>query len=288
MKNILITGISGFIGNYLHKFKPNDVQITGTFQKNNSKFSGIDLVEMNLSKVDEFIIHNKQKFDIVIHCAAEASLAECEKNPEDAFILNSKATKKLANWSGKQKSRFVFFSSDIVFDGERGNYFEEDIPHPVNIYGKSKLEAEQAISKIHNNAVIVRLALCLGRGLGNTKSFIDWFYEKLENDEPLSLYYDEYRTPVSAVFAAKTIWEIANSDFSGVVHLTGKEKINRYNLGVKILRHLKWDKHHLLVKESSNNSIYPRPRDVSINSNFLENVLKIKRESITELIENII
>jgi len=288
MKKILITGISGFIGNYLHKYRPRNVQITGTYFNNKTELLGIDLIHLDLAQVDEFISKNEQNYDAVIHCAAEASLAECEKQPEKTFLLNSQATGKLAKWSEEQKSKFIFLSTDIVFDGENGDYTEKDRPLPINIYGKSKLEAEQKILKIHNNMVIIRMALCLGKGLGSTNSFVDWFYKRLENDEPLPLYYDEFRTPVSAKFAAKAIWELANNYFTGIIHLTGKEKINRYDLGVKILKYLKSEKQYLLHKESAKNSTYPRPVDVSMKSDILDSVLTIPQENSITLIENIL
>ena len=148
MKKILITGISGFIGNYLHEYRPRNIQVTGTYFNNKTELPGIDLVQLDLAQVDEFISQNEQNFDAVIHCAAEASLAECEKYPEKAFLLNSYATEKLAQWSEEQKGKFIFLSTDIVFDGEKGDYTEKDIPLPINIYGKSKFKAEKRILRI--------------------------------------------------------------------------------------------------------------------------------------------
>jgi len=288
MKKVLITGISGFVGNYLYKYKPDNIQLSGTYFKNKSDLMEAELLELDLMQVDEFIAHNTQKYDVVIHCAAEASLAACEKNSERAFLLNSNATEKLAQWSAAQDSKFILLSTDIVFDGNNGEYFETTIPKPINVYGQSKYEAEQKISMIHDNAVIARLALCLGLGLGKTNSFIDWFLTKLESDEPIPLYYDEFRTPVSVKFVAQAIWELANNDFKGIIHLTGKDKINRYDFSMKMLEYLKINKYHLLKKESSNNSNYPRPKDVSLTSKFLNKIIKTRQENVTTLIENIL
>jgi dTDP-4-dehydrorhamnose reductase len=288
MKKILITGISGFIGHYLHKYKPDDVQLTGSYFNNKVELVGVDFLKLDLEQVDAFISHNEQKYDVVIHCAAESSLAVCENNPHKAFLLNSEATEKLARWSAEQNSKFIYLSTDIVFDGKKGDYYEDDNPQPINIYGKSKLEAERSIIKIHKNVIIVRLALCLGKGLGGTNSFINWFLERLENEEKIPLYYDEFRTPVSTKFVAQSIWEFASNNFTGIIHLTGKEKISRYKLGQKMLEYLKSDKQHLLHKESSNKSTYPRPRDVSMKSKFLEQILNIEPENTTTFIENIL
>jgi len=288
MKKVLITGISGFIGNYLHKYKPDNIQLTGTYLNNKPKLFQIDLIKFDLMQVDKFISSIKQKYDVVIHCAAEASLAECEKDPEIAFALNTQASEKLAQWSAEQNSKFIFLSTDIVFDGNKGDYIETDKPQPTNIYGQSKFEAEQKILMIHKNTVIARLALCLGKGLGKTKSFIDWFLTKLENNEHIPLYYDEFRTPVSAKFVAQAIWELANKDFKGIVHLTNIEKINRYDFGIKMLQYLKSDENHLLKKESSTHSSYSRPKDVSMQSNFLKKIIDYPQENVTTLIENIL
>lgn len=288
MKKILITGISGFIGQYLYKYRPNDVQITGTYFLNRPELNEIELKYFDLKKAEEFIKNSMQNYDAVIHCAANANLEQCEKHPDNAFIINSLASENLVKWSEDQNSKFIFLSTDIVFDGEKSNYTEKDNPYPINVYGRTKLEAEQKILNIHHNAVVIRLALCLGRGLGCTNSFIDWFLSKLEHDEEIPLFNDEFRTPVSAIFAVKSIWEMVNSNFKGIIHLTGKEKINRYDLGLKILEYLKSDKQYLMHKVPAKNSTYPRPKDVSMKSNILEEVIKIPQESSTTLIENIL
>jgi dTDP-4-dehydrorhamnose reductase len=287
MKKILITGISGFIGQYLHKQKPVNVEVAGTYFSNKPALVKSELVKLDLSNVEEFI-SNAEKYDVVIHCAAESSLAECEKYPARANKINSMATEKLAQWSANQKSKFIFLSTDIVFDGEKGDYLESENPAPINVYGKTKLDAERRILDIHNNAIIIRLALCLGKGLGNATSFIDWFENKLEFDEEIPLYFDEIRTPVSAKFAASAIWELIDSNFNGIMHLAGIEKINRYDLGLKILDHLKLDKKHLLKRISSESSNYPRPKDVSMKSSVLGKILDSPQEDLNSLIKNIL
>ena len=287
MKRILITGISGFIGQYLYKQRPVDVQVTGSYFLNKPELIAIDLVKLDLIDVEEFI-SNSAQFDVVIHCAAESSLSECEKKPERTHTINTIATEKLAQWSVKQKSKFIYLSTDIVFDGEKGDYSESENPIPINIYGKTKLDAEQRILKIHDNAVIIRLALCLGKGLGNTFGFINWIENKLEINEEIPLYFDEIRTPVSVKFAANTIWELMENEYTGIVHLAGKEKINRFDLGLKILDYLNLDNKHLLKRISSKSSTYPRPKDVSMKSDLMDKVLKTPQEDLITLIKNIL
>jgi dTDP-4-dehydrorhamnose reductase len=271
----------------LLKNNPHNIKITGTYFKNKPKFSKVDLAHLDLSKVDDFIASQNQKYDCIIHCAAQANLGECDKNPQQAYLLNTVATEKLAQWSMSQKSRFIFLSTDIVFDGTRGYYSENDMANPVNNYGKSKLQAEERISKIHKNFVIVRLALCLGRGIDHTSSFIDYLISKLEMNKIVQLYFDEYRTPVSANYASNAIWKISLSDFKGIIHLAGVTRLNRYELAKDLIENLKVEKKHLLRKISSNTSEYPRPKDVSMKTDNLQQIINIQPEDKNSLIKNI-
>jgi len=287
MKNVLITGISGFIGNYLYRRSENTINLSGTYFKNKPTIENITLYNLDLLNIDSFL-SNSQKFDTVIHCAAESNLARCEQNIEYVMKVNAKATKKLAEWSEKQKSRFIYFSTDIVFHGDRGNYTEADQPDPINNYGKSKLMGEQAVLEVHSNAVIARIALCLGKRLYNSNSFIDWMIEKVKNNEKISLFYDEYRTPVSASYVAKATWELVANQYKGIIHLTGEEKVNRYEFGSHFIQLFPEYDSRLLIKTSQSLAGYPRPVDVSMKSLFAETTLKIKSERITDIIKDLI
>ena len=93
---------------------------------------------------------------------------------------------------------------------------------------------------------------------------------------------------VVLITVIEVIRRLTNNDFTGIIHLTGKEKINRYDLGLKILKYLISDKQYLLHKESAKSSSYPRPVDVSMKSDILDSVLKFPQENSTTLIENIL
>lgn len=287
MKNILITGISGFIGRYLYLFCPKDVYLSGTFYQNKPEFKNIKLYRLALSEIERFI-SIAPKFDTVIHCAAEADLSVCEKNPEYAFSVNENAIYQLARWSAEQDSRFIYLSTDIVFHGDKGDYTESDIPDPINIYGKSKFAGENVVLETHSNAVVARIALCLGKGLGGTKSFIDFMIDKIRKNEQIPLFYDEIRTPVSAIYVAKAIWELVENRFKGIIHLTGNEKLNRYEFGKEFVKYFPQYNPQKLIKTSLTKAGYPRPVDVSMKSQLADKILNTKSEKITHVIENLI
>jgi dTDP-4-dehydrorhamnose reductase len=284
---VLITGLSGYIGQYLYCYRPNEAEITGTYCRNEIKVASTKMVHLDLDSVEAFKKY-AGRYDLIIHTAANANLADCEKNRRQAFRVNSKATEILARWSQGQASRFIYLSTDIVFGGDRGDYTEKDQPNPVNVYGNSKWQGERAVANCHNNYAICRLALTLGKARGSGKNFIDQFLKGLDDEKEISLFVDEQRTPVTPQFAAKSVWEIAFSQFTGIIHVCGLEKINRYQLGEKIAAFLNRPVKNLRKTYMNQVSSYPRPLDVSMCSLHASKVLSIPQQKISDVIEDML
>lgn len=287
MAKVLITGISGFIGHYLHFYCPQNINLSGTYYTKKPDFNETKLYYLDLLDVEKFI-SIAPEFDVVVHCAADSKLESCEKQADYTYEINTIATKNLVKWSEKQKSRFIYFSTDIVFKGDKGNYIETDKPDPINVYGRTKLAGEDEILSEHSNAVIARIALCLGKGLSRTQSFIDWLRNRIALKENANLFSDEFRTPVSAKYIAKTVWELVNNNFTGVIHLTGKEKIDRYNFGLKFIQ-LFPDLNEKYIKQGFlHEAGHARPIDVSMKSIYADNLFNEKSKKISEVLEELI
>ena len=284
---VLITGLSGYLGHYLYYYRPKNVQIIGTYCRNSDDFEAQKMIRLDLESVDVFT-KLSGRYDLVIHTAANASLGDCERNEHRAYRVNSEATEKLARWSQYQGSRFIYLSTDIVFKGDQGNYTENDQPNPVNIYGLSKLEGERAVSAYHTNYTICRLSLVLGKAKGSRKNFIDHFIQNLHEGNEIPLFVDEWRTPITPRYAAHAIWEIALSKYTGIIHLCGAERINRYQLGMKITAYLNYPTDRLQKACSSQTTAYPRPLDVSLRSLFVNKILTLRQQNISDTIGELI
>src|SRR5690606_31668018 len=101
----------------------------------------------------------------IIHTAAITNVDYCELNPIECENVNILATKMLADLSVEHDIHFQFLSTDFVFDGEKGNYSEEDKVNPISIYGKSKADAEKyLIDGKSKNWSIVRTIIVYGKG----------------------------------------------------------------------------------------------------------------------------
>jgi dTDP-4-dehydrorhamnose reductase len=162
--------------------------------------------------------------------------------------------------------RFVFASSDQVFDGDNAPYDESSPPSPINIYGEQKAEAERLVTDRHPTAVVCRMPLMYGDPSPSTGSFIQPFIASLLSGNTISLFVDEYRTVAGAPSAARGLLLAAGLD-GGLLHLGGKERLSRYEFGLRLATAIGAD--ISLVKPCSRHDVpmpAPRPADVSMDS----------------------
>ena len=204
-----------------------------------------------------------------------ASVDACEDQPQLAREINYDATCQLTNLSEKLKSRLIFISSDVVFDGIKGDYREEDQPRPMNIYAQMKRDSEKYILQNHRNAVIIRPALFYGVALGGRRSFTETMLAQLRAGKNITTFTDQYRTPIPVNDLARAIWEVVQHDYQGILHLGGTQKVNRYEVGIMLCDLFQLNKELLIpVKSAEVQLKTPRPLDCSLNIALAKSILK--------------
>jgi dTDP-4-dehydrorhamnose reductase len=270
MKNtVLVTGINGYIGQYLAFTRPANLNLNGTIRNSaansNPILSGLPLINFNIEQEPDKYL-GKLNPSILIHTAAMANLAKCERDPVRAMQINAQATARLAHWCFEKGIRMIYLSTDIVFSGEKPPYDENSQPDPVNAYGRSKFAGERAVSDQLTNYAIVRVSLALGRGLWQKQNFMDWIFDRFESGKEVTLFDDEIRTPTAIFDLVKLIWKIALSEETGIFHLCSSKSINRYELGKQICDKIGWGHRQLKPIHSADIKDYPRPADVSLKS----------------------
>jgi len=278
MKTILITGSSGFIGNHLAHELSSHYNIVGLDTKSIAKsgchtFYMIDIT--NQAQITEMFA--KHKFDYVIHSAAEKSLIDCETKQGEAYDVNFTSSKLLYDLTRSQKGRFVFISSDQVFDGIEGNYDEQADANPINYYGVLKEKFENVI-KNDTRSTICRTALVFGAIPENQRNYfnqirsqdnlvvqgyiVQHVLHKLRRQEEIRLSDNEFITPTSVELLCLQLKQVIKHNVGGILHCCGGEKISRYNFGRKIAKKFQLD--NRCIKASSTNNRL-RPIDVSLN-----------------------
>ena len=240
MKRLLITGASGLVGRSLVKHCSSRYDLVGTYNTREYKPDDCRLLQLDISNTAEVedCLDNVRP-SIVIHTAGLSSIAYCQENKEEAEDINYRATAQLAAFCTKRGIKLIYLSTDMVFNGEKGNYSEKDKPIPINHYGSSKFAAEEAIKEICENYVIARLNLVYGKGQALKKSFSDRILIANWSGKPYSVYKGQVRSPISLDVASRAIRELAEGDFSGTYHLGGKEAIDRWDFAMKMVALMK-------------------------------------------------
>ena len=165
---------------------------------------------------------------LIIHCAALSRSTDCQTNPALARMVNFEATQLLSELA--TDIPFVFFSTDLVFDGQKGNYDESACVNPLSIYAETKAEAEQAVFGNPGHTV-VRTSLNAGPSPAGDRGFDEQLLRAWQAGQTTRLYTDEFRSPIAAQATAAAVWELVTKDQPGLYHLAGAERLSRWQIG---------------------------------------------------------
>jgi dTDP-4-dehydrorhamnose reductase len=168
-----------------------------------------------------------------IHCAAATDVDACEADPETAFRLNRDMAGQVAMAAQAVGVRLVHISTDAVFDGQRGGYTEEDLPHPINVYGESKLEGERAVLGEYPGALIVRTNI-YGWNAQAKQSLAEWFLARLEAGQETVGFTDAWFTPILVNDLNDRLLRMLERGLHGVFHVAGRECISKYEFGKRL------------------------------------------------------
>jgi dTDP-4-dehydrorhamnose reductase len=216
-----ITGAGGLVGSYLVR----------TASRWASDWDVRGLTRQDVDLMDEPAVRRlwrEHQPAAVIHCAAISRPAVCEQDPGVARKVNVEATALLGSLAADRP--LLFFSSDQVFDGRQGRYVETDRINPINRYGETKAAAEEFVLSNPRHTVI-RLALTAGTSFTNDRSFVEDMRRSAGQGQRLTLFTDEFRSPVPAGVVARTVWELIAQKQSGLYHLGGAERLSRMEIG---------------------------------------------------------
>ena len=184
---------------------------------------------------------------LVIHCAAITTAAEAQKDPGLARRVNVGVTEFLAGLAAEIS--FVFFSTDLVFDGRKGDYTETDAPNPLNLYGETKLAAETAVLK-NPSHLVIRTSINGGVSRSGNRAFNEQLRRSFQQTGPgMTLFRDEFRCPIPAVETARAVWELAGKNCAGLYHVAGAEKLSRLELGALLVK--RWPEATATIKSGS-------------------------------------
>jgi len=194
---------------------------------------------------DTLNLHNHDNFDVVefhpdviIHCGALTHVDYCEQHEAESYEKTVHSTKNMIALANELNAKFVFVSTDYIFNGINGPYEETAAPNAISIYGKHKLEAEQLVTAANPENIIIRITNVYGdeeRG----KNFVSRIIEQVFAQQKLTLKLpiDQYATPINAYDIARCLYLLLRDKKRGIYNISGTDYMNRVQLALTILKY---------------------------------------------------
>lgn len=245
---VLVTGVAGQLGHdVMQELAKREIPAVGT-----------DLKEgIPLDITDEKAVHQvvqKEKPTVILHCAAwtAVDLAEEEQNKKTVYAVNVTGTENLAKEAAALGARFVYISTDYVFNGEGTTPWKPDCTEyaPLNYYGQTKWQGEQMVKQYLSSYFIVRIAWVFGLNGGN---FIKTMLKVGKNHDRLTVVKDQIGTPTYTKDLARLLVDMIQTEKYGIYHATNEGGyISWYDFAVEIFRQAAvldpaYDEEHLQV-----------------------------------------
>jgi dTDP-4-dehydrorhamnose reductase len=222
---ILVTGASGQLGfdvvKELNKRGYNDLYLPTSKELNLEDKDSITLYFQNIHP------------NIIIHCAAYTAVDKAEDEQEKCLKVNSFGTELLVEQAKHFNAKFLYISTDYVFDGLKKNtYKTDDTPNPQSVYGKSKYLGEQSVSNYQNH-FIIRISWVFGK---NGKNFIKTML-KLSKEKPfISIVNDQIGSPTYTVDVSKFLVDLMQTENYGIYHATNEGICSWFELTQEVFR----------------------------------------------------
>lgn len=266
--SMLITGGSGYLGDWIVRLAHADWQIHATYFTRPGTETGVRWQRLELrdaAAVTALVetVHPRA----IVHTAAVHPGAGA-----DFEGVNVRGTRHIAQAAARCGARLIHLSTDAVFDGEKGHYVEEDPPHPLTNYGRSKAQAEAEVAAAGLESLIVRPSLIYG-----WQPRIDrqtcWIITSLRNGDPLRLFTDELRCPIWVETLAAAIVKLAALSVTGILHIAGVQALSRYEFGVRLATFHGIDPMPIIAARSRESGLI-RPLDCTLDCSLAQELLR--------------
>jgi dTDP-4-dehydrorhamnose reductase len=285
-QKMLITGVSGLLGNNLAYYFKDKFDILGLYNTHPVSIDGIYTEKCQLSNPDNIkrIISDYEP-EIIIHCASVANVDECELNRDATKRINVLGTRDIVRAVTDKEVRLIYISTDSVYDGVKGNFSEDDGKiNPQNYYGLSKYEGELEICK-KQNSLIFRTNI-FGWNIQDKKSIGEWVLEALKAKRKVKGFKDTYFSSIYTMELARVIDMAIRRNLTGVFNCGGLDSCSKYEFALKIADYFGLDKTSITpVTIDDHNFKAKRGKNLTLNVSKLQKILDYRLPTIDQSIE---
>ena len=288
-KRVLITGGSGFLGQYLNAELSKSFNVLTTFKSHPGNCTDFNSAMIELRNINALSsLFRNFKPEIIIHTAASSTPDICNKLPKEEILsMNVNLVKDLVRLCNEFSAKLIFTSTDLVYKSSNNLIDESGELEAKSFYAETKILGEEIIQSESKDFIILRTSLLYGLGLTHTKTHFQGMLDTFEEGNKVNLFFNQYRTPLEAKNGAEIISELIKKEISNeIINFGGSEKISRYEMGLMVCDAFGFDK-SLIVKTDGEkllgNIFVP---DVSMNTSKLQSY-EIKQKPIKEVLEEI-
>jgi dTDP-4-dehydrorhamnose reductase len=171
--------------------------------------------------------------DVILHTAALTDVDRCETDPASAFAHNVRAAEHVARIAADLGARLIHVSTDHLHDGRAPLRTETDPPAPVNVYARTKAEAEAVVARSCPGALVVRTNF-FGWGPPGRRSFSDWILDGLERGTARTMFTDCWFTPLLANDVVHLSLALLSAGAAGVCNVAGRERVSKYEFALRL------------------------------------------------------
>ena len=284
-KNMLITGISGLLGNNLAFYFKDRYRIMGLYNSHPVTIKGIYTEKCELSYPDDIKrIISEYNPQVIIHCASLTNIDECEVDKDTTKRINVLATENIVEDVIDKDIKLIYISTDAVYDGIEGNFSEDDDISPNNYYGRSKYQGELEVLK-KKDSLILRTNI-FGWNIQEKKSLGEWILNELKSGRKIQGFKDAYFSTLYTLELARVIDMVIRSQLSGIYNCGGANSCSKYDFSMKIADRFSLDK-TLITPISIDDFPFraKRGKNLSLNVGKLQNALDYKLPTIDQSVD---
>lgn len=220
---IVLTGGKGLVGSRIVELLGNDFDFVSLSQE-----------EMDITNRDQvFNVLKNTRFDQFIHLAAYTNVDGAEKENKLAHKINVSGTENVFTIVKSLKKKFIYISTDFIFDGNHPPYFEDSQPNPISVYGQTKFDGEKVIV---NNGMIIRISYPYRAQFEEKKDFFRTLKSLMEKGQTLTMVKDSQMTPTFIDDIAYALKYLINNFSPEIFHINGGDSLSPYENGKLIAK----------------------------------------------------
>jgi UDP-4-amino-4,6-dideoxy-N-acetyl-beta-L-altrosamine transaminase/dTDP-4-dehydrorhamnose reductase len=282
---LLITGVSGLLGNNLAYYFKEKYEILGLYNSHPITVNGIRTEKCDIFHKDS-VKKIIQEFNpsIIFHCASLTNIDQCEIDKDITKKINVLSTKHLVECVANKNVKLIYISTDAVYDGIKGDFSENDNINPLNYYGLSKYEGELEIAK-KENSLIFRTNI-FGWNIQSKKSLGEWMLDELKANRNINGFKNAYFSSIYTLEFARIIDIAIQKDLSGIYNCGSADTCSKYEFAIKIANCFGFNKALIdPISIDEFNFRAKRGEKLTLNVKKLQNELDYKLPTIGQSIE---